>query len=322
MRCGDTGSAGPTAPGRQRLNSQALAAPGAAGVQDGAAAPVAMRTRETMGTGALGLGGLVGAFHDGSCSGAPWSARGLVTVYEKPPIITKTARKTNPLCCCGNSHHGSRALSRLVDNSAKALQSSPRHSACRSFQCFPPPSLHEPAQPAARSVRPVACVHRRLAQEIPEQQFNTWIPAAERARVRQRRQGHAGGGQPLQDGLDPRPVRRQDHGRAGSRRRPAGGARVTLAPREQRSARRCRPPAAARPASSRRCSPSCPWPLRPSPKVETHNHRLNTALTFATLVEGSANRMARAAAMHVAGNLACSTTRSSSTAAWASARPT
>ena len=34
--------------------------------------------------------------------------------------------------------------------------------------------------------------------------------------------------------------------------------------------------------------------------VDGHRHRLNTALTFDTLVEGSANRMARAAAMHVA----------------------
>src|SRR5674476_1542527 len=32
-----------------------------------------------------------------------------------------------------------------------------------------------------------------------------------------------------------------------------------------------------------------------------HKHRLNTSLTFDTLIEGSANRMARAAAMHVAG---------------------
>ena len=34
--------------------------------------------------------------------------------------------------------------------------------------------------------------------------------------------------------------------------------------------------------------------------ADGHRHRLNTALTFDTLVEGSANRMARAAAMHVA----------------------
>jgi chromosomal replication initiator protein len=38
-----------------------------------------------------------------------------------------------------------------------------------------------------------------------------------------------------------------------------------------------------------------------SPVAEPLRSRLNTALTFDTLVEGSANRMARAAAMHVAG---------------------
>lgn len=37
------------------------------------------------------------------------------------------------------------------------------------------------------------------------------------------------------------------------------------------------------------------------PSAEPARHRLNTALTFDALVEGSANRMARAAAMHVAG---------------------
>jgi len=36
------------------------------------------------------------------------------------------------------------------------------------------------------------------------------------------------------------------------------------------------------------------------PDEPAFRHRLNTALTFETLVEGSANRMARAAAMHVA----------------------
>ena len=36
--------------------------------------------------------------------------------------------------------------------------------------------------------------------------------------------------------------------------------------------------------------------------LPANRHRLNTALTFETLVEGTANRMARAAAMHVAGS--------------------
>jgi len=39
----------------------------------------------------------------------------------------------------------------------------------------------------------------------------------------------------------------------------------------------------------------------PATVAEPFKHRLNIALTFETLVEGSANRMARAAAMHVAG---------------------
>ena len=42
-------------------------------------------------------------------------------------------------------------------------------------------------------------------------------------------------------------------------------------------------------------------PLASSQTPEPLRSRLNTALTFDTLVEGSANRMARAAAMHVAG---------------------
>jgi chromosomal replication initiator protein len=38
----------------------------------------------------------------------------------------------------------------------------------------------------------------------------------------------------------------------------------------------------------------------PVPETPVHKHRLNAGLTFDTLVEGTANRMARAAAMHVA----------------------
>ena len=41
-------------------------------------------------------------------------------------------------------------------------------------------------------------------------------------------------------------------------------------------------------------------PLPDEDQVHGHKSRLNTALTFETLVEGTANRMARAAAMHVA----------------------
>jgi len=43
-------------------------------------------------------------------------------------------------------------------------------------------------------------------------------------------------------------------------------------------------------------------PSPPEARADAHKHRLNTALTFGNLVEGTANRMARAAAMHVAGS--------------------
>jgi chromosomal replication initiator protein len=44
-------------------------------------------------------------------------------------------------------------------------------------------------------------------------------------------------------------------------------------------------------------------PAEPAAAAQPSRSRLNPALTFSTLVEGSANRMARAAAMHIAGNL-------------------
>src|SRR5690606_9165670 len=43
--------------------------------------------------------------------------------------------------------------------------------------------------------------------------------------------------------------------------------------------------------------------VAPTEPASTPKTRLNPSLTFASLVEGSANRMARAAAMHVAGSL-------------------
>ena len=45
-----------------------------------------------------------------------------------------------------------------------------------------------------------------------------------------------------------------------------------------------------------------PYVGGPERVLPANRHRLNTALTFETLVEGTANRMARAAAMHVAGS--------------------
>jgi chromosomal replication initiator protein len=143
-----------------------------------------------------------------------------------------------------------------------------------------------------------ACVER-LAQEMPEQQFNTWIrPLA--ARV-------TDGGERVQVAVANRFkmdwIRAQYAGRLSALLEELAGRPVALelalAPRES----------PARQASTPRSLqdqvlaelPEVAAPAEPA--VDGQKHRLNTALTFATLVEGSANRMARAAAMHVAGSL-------------------
>ena len=145
-----------------------------------------------------------------------------------------------------------------------------------------------------------ACTER-LAQEIPEQQFNTWIrPLLARVSESGDRVTLAVANRFKMDW-----IRAQYAGKISAALEAAAGRQValdlTLAPREpaqrtsmpaQRSAHAYQPPVFAE-------LPDSPVP---EPRIDTHKHRLNNALTFATLVEGSANRMARAAAMHVAHN--------------------
>ena len=146
-----------------------------------------------------------------------------------------------------------------------------------------------------------ACTER-LAQEIPKQQFNTWIrPLSARVSDSGDKVTLAVANRFKMDW-----IRAQYAGKITAALEAAAGRQValelTLAPRE--AAQRTTLPAAGR--SPAGIQPpvfaELPEPPAPEPKVETHKHRLNTALTFATLVEGSANRMARAAAMHVAHN--------------------
>ena len=68
----------------------------------------------------------------------------------------------------------------------------------------------------------------RLASELPDQQFNTWIrplPDADVADNGERRRGHRARPEPLQARLDSHPVRRPDRDRAERARRQAGPAR-------------------------------------------------------------------------------------------------
>ena len=172
-----------------------------------------------------------------------------------------------------------------------------------------PPEVSEPAE-ALWS----ACV-QRLALELPAQQFNTWIrPLAAQvsqtadsvtlllpsrfkldcirtqyaARIAAALQAVAGRPVALELVLASRPSARATLGKpAPARATPADAAADALGHDAEAwtTMEPASSPVAASAATAKRVEPL---------------HRLNSGLTFATLVEGTANRMARAAAMHVA----------------------
>ncbi|WP_137893042.1 chromosomal replication initiator protein DnaA [Ramlibacter sp. 2FC] len=139
-----------------------------------------------------------------------------------------------------------------------------------------------------------ACVDQ-LAQELPEQQFNTWIKpltaqvtedfskvtvfVANRFKLDWVRAQYAGRIAGLLEKLYGQPVQLE----------------LALTPREGpvKTYAAPRPPSFEAPTEA--AEPDT------EPVANGFKSRLNTALTFDTLVEGTANRMARAAAMHVAG---------------------
>jgi chromosomal replication initiator protein len=141
----------------------------------------------------------------------------------------------------------------------------------------------------------LACVER-LAQEVPEQQFNTWIrpltaqvsddgarltlAVGNRFKLNWIRDQYATRIGAVLEALAGRPV----------------GIELVLAPRD--AIVKSNP--SARAVQDEVLAELPDAPSLPEPRVEGQRHRLNSALTFDTLVEGSANRMARAAAMHVA----------------------
>jgi len=143
-----------------------------------------------------------------------------------------------------------------------------------------------------------ACVEQ-LAQDLPEQQFNTWIKplAAQVApdfskvtllvpnRFKQDwiRAQYAARITALLESLYGQPVALEL----------ALAQRKTVAPTYVRPATAAEPTASAEPLAANSGEEGAPGVFRT---------RLNAALTFETLVEGTANRMARSAAMHVAGS--------------------
>src|SRR5689334_12185702 len=139
-----------------------------------------------------------------------------------------------------------------------------------------------------------ACMDQ-LAQELPEQQFNTWIKplvaqvsddfsrvtifVANRFKLDWVRAQYAGRISSLLEKLYGQPVQLE----------------LALALREAQSRSYPTPTATEMGAAPE------PADLSDDSTAIAFKNRLNTALTFDTLVEGTANRMARAAAMHVSG---------------------
>lgn len=147
-----------------------------------------------------------------------------------------------------------------------------------------------------------ACIDR-LAQEIPEQQFNTWIrPLSASVAADGSKVVLAVGNRFKLDWIRAQYASRISAMLEAEQGHPVA-LELVLAPREApvRAVPMTRP---AFDAAMEQALGELPElaPVDPvsagAPKT-----RLNPALTFSTLVEGSANRMARAAAMHVAGSL-------------------
>ena len=150
----------------------------------------------------------------------------------------------------------------------------------------------------------LACVEQ-LSHDLPEQQYNTWIKpltasvSEDFAKVTV----YA----PNRFKLDW--IRTQYAGRIVALLEALCGHSVTLelavAQRESVTRTYVRPAAAAdqgAPTTNASAGPAhAPTAQEAAPATPVFRTRLNPALTFETLVEGTANRMARAAALHVAG---------------------
>jgi len=139
-----------------------------------------------------------------------------------------------------------------------------------------------------------ACVDQ-LAQELPEQQFNTWIKPL----VAQVSEDFSRVTLYVANRFKLDWVRAQYSGRIAGMLEKMYGQPVQLelaiTPRESAVRSYAAPTVGAARAATE------PAEIEEDSAPAAFKNRLNTALTFDNLVEGTANRMARAAAMHVAG---------------------
>ncbi|MFZ3125247.1 MAG: chromosomal replication initiator protein DnaA [Acidovorax sp.] len=140
-----------------------------------------------------------------------------------------------------------------------------------------------------------ACVEQ-LAQDLPEQQFNTWIKPL----IAQVSEDFSKVTLLVGNRFKLDWIRAQYAGRIAALLEALYGQAITLelALAQRESVARTY----IRPAASQSAAPSdAPSHSSDETPAGAFRTRLNPALTFETLVEGTANRMARSAAMHVAG---------------------
>ncbi len=158
----------------------------------------------------------------------------------------------------------------------------------------------EPTNDAGQALWQV-CVEQ-LGQELPEQQFNTWIKpltalvaedfskvtvyVANRFKLDWIRAQYAGRISAMLESLYGQPVTLE----------------LALAQRESVVRTYVRPPSATQQTAAQTLNVAVPTVTSEEASAPVFRTRLNPALTFETLVEGTANRMARSAAMHVAGS--------------------
>eukprot|EP01041_Mallomonas_annulata_P016602 gene16602-34583_t len=276
-------------PDPRELDSQALAALGAACVDHGAATTGFHADQKTMGASTADFGGLCGYPHrlpEGNqgemrheCrSIAPNTIRG-TRHYRK---FSESQQHLSVYMVCSTVRFGFASQNKLTPTMTQGL---PPHT----------PDTH--SQELGQSLWQ-SCVDQ-LAQELPEQQFNTWIKplaaqvhddmskatifVANRFKLDWIRTQYAARITALLEALQGTPVALE----------------LVLAPREGPS-RTSPTPRTAQEQVLAELPDLAPAEVAVPSGPKT---RLNPALAFSTLVEGSANRMGRAAAMHVASSL-------------------
>jgi len=164
---------------------------------------------------------------------------------------------------------------------------------------FPPGAGPGAPDDAGQSLWQV-CIEQ-LAQELPEQQFNTWIKplVAQVTEDLSRVTLYVGNRFKLDW------IRAQYAGRIAQTLERIYGQPIALelALTQREAPVRTSIPPTLTAAQAAAAAPAQPEPvaLGDDSAPTAFKNRLNSALTFDTLVEGTANRMARAAAMHVAG---------------------